>query len=513
MYNSTIYKRYSECRDKSNDSLFGRDFPLRPKYPSVANILLIWFLIGNLYQISLNLYQSAVKEHTTFYNALDFLLLCAYIAALTLRYLLLIKFYVAVNMLSGSYVDPCSDIQYVYWLNTDRKYWLSSDPRNVSECLFAFANLMTFIRFSYILPSFRMLGAMQISMLHMLKDIAKLAVVFIIVMFAFTVGLNNLYWYYSVGNTIELNTTVPVMAQKHFGSVESLLNTAFWTLFGRGDRFIVELGNYDAATVHFGYFITGVYNIVTVTVLVNMLIAMMSRSFTRIAEDTDREWKFARSQLYMDYIGNRSSLPPPLNVLFIPKSIYENLKSSGQDKTPTDPVIEPENSSILTIHSLLQNESKDKTFQRTRPTEPLSKQISLDDPTDTDTVMSSESNPGNFKHVHLARVQSENEPLTYEQTMCRLVQRYIFDLQRQVEVIEDDKDIIKKDISSFRYDIDKQPTSSRLKNELQKDLIHIQLHVQKLKEKRKREKDEAKEKQMCFTGDKSKVSFSKNKAR
>ena len=56
--------------------------------------------------------------------------------------------------------------------------------------------------------------------------------------------------------------------------------TVFWSLFGRGEPTVVELdpfGHYFTETV--GYWIFGVYNITTVIVLLNMLIAMMSRSF------------------------------------------------------------------------------------------------------------------------------------------------------------------------------------------------------------------------------------------
>ena len=63
--------------------------------------------------------------------------------------------------------------------------------------------------------------------------------------------------------------------------------TVFWSLFGRGEPTAVELtefGHYFTETV--GYWIFGVYNITTVIVLLNMLIAMMSRSFEIIQVGT-----------------------------------------------------------------------------------------------------------------------------------------------------------------------------------------------------------------------------------
>lgn len=60
--------------------------------------------------------------------------------------------------------------------------------------------------------------------------------------------------------------------------------TVFWSLFGRGEPDAVKLGDYNnSLTEDVGYIIYGMYNIVMVTVLINMLIAMMTRSFTNIA--------------------------------------------------------------------------------------------------------------------------------------------------------------------------------------------------------------------------------------
>jgi hypothetical protein len=33
------------------------------------------------------------------------------------------------------------------------------------------------------------------------------------------------------------------------------------------------------------------------------------------------EWKFARSLLYMEYIGDGGTLPPPVNILGTPKAV------------------------------------------------------------------------------------------------------------------------------------------------------------------------------------------------
>ena len=45
-------------------------------------------------------------------------------------------------------------------------------------------------------------------------------------------------------------------------------------------------------------------------------------NFFFVQNDENVEWKFARAQLYMDYIMEGSTLPPPLNIIPSPKSIF-----------------------------------------------------------------------------------------------------------------------------------------------------------------------------------------------
>lgn len=42
-------------------------------------------------------------------------------------------------------------------------------------------------------------------------------------------------------------------------------------------------------------------------------------------EDSDVEWKFARSLLYMEYIAEGGTLPPPLNIIGAPKAVLRAL--------------------------------------------------------------------------------------------------------------------------------------------------------------------------------------------
>jgi len=60
--------------------------------------------------------------------------------------------------------------------------------------------------------------------------------------------------------------------------------TVFWSVFGRGGSEVVTLAEYEHyLTENFGYLLYGLYNVIMVTVLINMLIAMMARSYQAIA--------------------------------------------------------------------------------------------------------------------------------------------------------------------------------------------------------------------------------------
>jgi hypothetical protein len=83
----------------------------------------------------------------------------------------------------------------------------------------------------------------------------------------------------------------------------STFKTVFWSLFGLAEKEGVQLNSYNNPfTETVGYLIYGAFNIASVIVLLNMLIAMMSKSYETIEEHADVEWKFARSKLYMEYI-------------------------------------------------------------------------------------------------------------------------------------------------------------------------------------------------------------------
>ena len=60
--------------------------------------------------------------------------------------------------------------------------------------------------------------------------------------------------------------------------------------------------------------------------MINMLIAMMTKSYEDIIHHSDIEWKFAKSKLYIQYIKEGFTLPVPLNLIPTPNAVYHFVK-------------------------------------------------------------------------------------------------------------------------------------------------------------------------------------------
>ncbi len=83
---------------------------------------------------------------------------------------------------------------------------------------------------------------------------------------------------------------------RRFANLWETSQSLFWASFG-----LVELGDFELTgikefTRFWGLLMFGSYSVCNIIVLLNMLIAMMSNSYTNISEKSDVEWKFARSK-------------------------------------------------------------------------------------------------------------------------------------------------------------------------------------------------------------------------
>uniref|UniRef100_A0A3P8W848 Short transient receptor potential channel 1 n=1 Tax=Cynoglossus semilaevis TaxID=244447 RepID=A0A3P8W848_CYNSE len=211
--------------------------------------------------------------------------------------------------------------------DTERKNWDAFHPILVAEGLFAFANVLSYLRLFFMYTTSSILGPLQISMGQMLQEFGKFLGLFLLVLFSFTIGLTQLYG----GNEKEKNSPprdcegifCPQQSNSAFHSFMGTCYALFWYIFSLAHvaLFVTRINLTEELRSFVGAMIIGTYNIVVVIVLTKLLVAMLHKSFRQIANHEDKEWKFARAKLWLSYFDDKCTLPPPLNILPSPKTV------------------------------------------------------------------------------------------------------------------------------------------------------------------------------------------------
>uniref|UniRef100_A0A8C0CMB0 Transient receptor potential cation channel subfamily C member 3 n=2 Tax=Balaenoptera TaxID=9766 RepID=A0A8C0CMB0_BALMU len=379
-------------------------------------LIMVWVL-GMMWSECKELWLEGPREYILqLWNVLDFGMLSIFIAAFTARFLAFLQAtkaqqyvdsYVQESDLSEVTLPP--EIQYFTYA---RDKWLPSDPQIISEGLYAIAVVLSFSRIAYILPANESFGPLQISLGRTVKDIFKFMVLFIMVFLAFMIGMFILYSYY-----------LGAKVNAAFTTVEESFKTLFWSIFGLSEVTSVVL-KYDHKFIeNIGYVLYGIYNVTMVVVLLNMLIAMINSSYQEIEDDSDVEWKFARSKLWLSYFDDGKTLPPPFSLVPSPKSF------------------------VYFIMRII-NFSK---CRRRR----LQKDIEMGMGNSKSRLnLFTQSNSRVFESHSFNSIL--NQPTRYQQIMKRLIKRYVLKAQvdkENDEVNEGELKEIKQDISSLRYEL------------------------------------------------------------
>ncbi|XP_059081823.1 transient receptor potential protein-like [Tigriopus californicus] len=207
-----------------------------------------------------------------------------------------------------------------------RSQWGAFDPHLLSEGMFGAGMICSFLKLIHIFSINPYLGPLQVSLGKMVIDIAKWLVLYVLVLFSFGCGLNQLLWYYADlerQQCYSLPGGLPDFDEngdscvmwRRFANLWETSQSLFWAGFG-----LVELGDFDLKgikefTRFWGLLMFGSYSVCNIIVLLNMLIAMMSNSYTIISSRSDIEWKFARSKLWISYFDEGGTVAAPFNLI------------------------------------------------------------------------------------------------------------------------------------------------------------------------------------------------------
>ncbi|XP_043259303.1 short transient receptor potential channel 4-like [Colletes gigas] len=213
-------------------------------------------------------------------------------------------------------------------LELERKYWNKYDPTLIGEGIFCLATIAAFLKLLYICLLNYHLGPLQLSLGKMITDVVKFIILFSIIILAFTTGTCKLYQYYDEMVQIDDESKIKTQQVSSFVDFKSTLKTLFWALFcmspiESADVIIENLPgesenetviNHHTFTEVIGYISFAGFTFISVIVILNMLIACMSNTMTKVTENLIVEWTFGRTETYVDYMLT-TTLPPPFNII------------------------------------------------------------------------------------------------------------------------------------------------------------------------------------------------------
>ncbi|XP_049930340.1 short transient receptor potential channel 4b isoform X2 [Epinephelus moara] len=267
--------------------------------PTTVEWMILPWVLGFIWTEIKQMWDSGFEDYIDdWWNLMDFIMNSLYLATISLKIVAYAKY-------SGQ---------------KPRDSWEMWHPTLVAEALFAIANIFSSLRLICLFTANSHLGPLQISLGRMLLDILKFLFIYCLVLLAFANGLNQLYFYYE---TKEDCKGIRCSVQNNaFSTLFETLQSLFWSVFGLISLYVTNVKPKHEFTEFVGTTMFGTYNVISLVVLLNMLIAMMNNSYQHIADHADIEWKFARTKLWMSYFEEGGTLPSPFNIIPSPKSVY-----------------------------------------------------------------------------------------------------------------------------------------------------------------------------------------------
>ncbi|XP_061495249.1 short transient receptor potential channel 4 [Rhineura floridana] len=277
------------------------DLNMQGPPPTFVEWMILPWVLGFIWGEIKQMWDGGLQDYIhDWWNLMDFVMNSLYLATISLKI-------VAFSKYSGL---------------LPRQSWDMWHPTLVAEALFAIANIFSSLRLISLFTANSHLGPLQISLGRMLLDILKFLFIYCLVLLAFANGLNQLYFYYE---TNEANRCKGIRCENQnnaFSTLFETLQSLFWSVFGLINLYVTNVKARHEFTEFVGATMFGTYNVISLVVLLNMLIAMMNNSYQLIADHADIEWKFARTKLWMSYFEEGGTLPTPFNVIPSPKSLW-----------------------------------------------------------------------------------------------------------------------------------------------------------------------------------------------
>lgn len=169
--------------------------------------------------------------------------------------------------------------------------------------MLCFAQLLDFLSFHHLF------GPWGVIIRDLMYDLVRFLVILLIFILGFTAHMAAVY-----RPMYENDKTADKITSPKF-SFFVCFELLFFSLFGLTEMQSLEPeGKHHSVTYILAKATFGIYNVITIIVLVNLLIAMMSDTYQRIQRQSDTEWKFGRAKLIRN-MKRSTTTPSPLNLI------------------------------------------------------------------------------------------------------------------------------------------------------------------------------------------------------
>ncbi|XP_046691390.1 transient receptor potential cation channel, subfamily N, member 1 [Silurus meridionalis] len=209
-----------------------------------------------------------------------------------------------------------------------------SNPKYLIDFLFARNVLLTvamklaFIQLLEFLMIHHLFGPWAIIIKNMMRDLCRFVIILLLFHTAFSLSFTAICHPLEPKTSFQSNYSMNTTYRNVIASEMNALDVTvllFFALFGLTERKDMPCSEFSPAkTSGLTELAFGIYLVVTVVVLLNLLIAMLSNTYQCIQDQSDTEWKFGRAILIRD-MNCKSETPSPFNLLTF---IYFNAKSA-----------------------------------------------------------------------------------------------------------------------------------------------------------------------------------------
>jgi len=169
-----------------------------------------------------------------------------------------------------------------------------------AHIILIFNMICSYIRLLGVFSASLIMGPLLFAVIAMLRDILKFIIFVTIFILSFTwafmaIANEN----FNDGTWLETYPDGPVLLP-------------VWGIFSEFSSSLAWINQIEVV----GPVLLAIYLLFVQILLINLLIAMMNDSYSRVRDNADIEWKFSRFSLILEYEA-ASALPPPISVLQI----------------------------------------------------------------------------------------------------------------------------------------------------------------------------------------------------